>query len=107
MTYRFGRLPEDRSKPRLTLAPHLRAAAPPASADWYSHVQAWGVLGNQDWGDCVFAGNGHIVEQQTALGEGDETIVTDTEALAEYSQVTGFNHGSSTSCMVMPPRVVR
>ena len=91
MTYRFGRLPEDRSKPRLTLAPHLRAAAPPASADWYSHVQAWGVLGNQDWGDCVFAGNGHIVEQQTALGESDETIVTDTEALAEYSQVTGFN----------------
>lgn len=91
MPYRFGRLPEDTSKPRLTLAPHLRPAAPPPSTDWYSHVRAWGVLGNQDWGDCVFAGNGHIIEQQTALGEGTETPVTDTEALAEYSRVTGFD----------------
>ena len=91
MPLRLGRLPEDRSKPRLALAPHLRATAPPASADWYSRVRAWGMLANDQWGDCVFAGNGHIVEQQTALGEGDETIVTDTEALAEYSAVTGFN----------------
>ena len=28
------------------------------------------MLANDQWGDCVFAGNGHIVEQQTALGEG-------------------------------------
>ena len=91
MPYCLGRLPEDPSKPRLTLAPHLRAVAPPAAADWYSRVQAWGMLANDQWGDCVFAGNGHIIEQQTALGEGDETIVTDAEALAEYSQVTGFN----------------
>lgn len=92
MTFKLGRLPEDPSKPRLTLAPHLRATAPPpVSADWYSHVQAWGVLGNQTWGNCVFAGNGHIVEQQTALGEGDEIIVTDQEALLEYSLVTGFD----------------
>jgi len=91
LSYRLGRLPEDRSKPRLTLAPHLRATAPPASADWYSRVQAWGVLANQDWGDCVFAGNGHIVEQQSALGEGSETAVADAAVLAEYSRVTGFN----------------
>ena len=91
MSYRLGRLPEDRSKPRLALAPHLRAAVPPASADWYTRVQAWGMLANDQWGDCVFAGNGHIIEQQTALGGGDETIVTDTETLAEYSAVTGFN----------------
>lgn len=91
MTFKFGRLPEDTSKPRLTLAPHLTAVTPPASADWYSHVQAWGVLGNRDWGDCVFAGNGHIIEQQTAYGEGGEFIVTDQEALLEYSLVTGFD----------------
>ena len=91
MPFCFGRLPEDRSKPRLTLAPHLRAAIPPAAADWYSRVQAWGELGNALWGCCVFSGNGHIIEQQTALGEGNETIVTDTETLAEYTAVTGFN----------------
>ena len=42
MPYRMGRLPEDTSKPRLTLGPYLTAAAPPPSADWYSRVQAWG-----------------------------------------------------------------
>ena len=91
MPLRLGRLPEDRSKPRLALAPHLLAAIPPASADWYSRVRAWGELGNTLWGCCVFSGNGHIIEQQTALGEASETIVTDTETLAEYSAVTGFN----------------
>lgn len=91
MPLRLGRLPEDTSKPRLTLGPYLTAAAPPPSADWYSRVQAWGTLANDLWGDCVFAANGHIIEQQTALGEGDETVVTDAEALAEYSRVTGFN----------------
>ena len=91
MPYCLGRLPEDTSRPRLTLAPHLTGATPPPSADWYSHVPAWGVLGNDQWGDCVFAGNGHIIEQQTALGEGSEIAVTDAEALAEYSRVTGFD----------------
>jgi hypothetical protein len=91
MPLRLGRLPEDRSKPRLTLAPHLRATAPPASADWYSRVQAWGMLANDQWGDCVFAGNGHIVEQQTALGEGSEVTVTDAAVLVEYAWVTGFS----------------
>jgi len=88
----LGRLPEDRSKPRLLLTPHLRATPPPpASADWYSHVPAWGTLGNTDWGDCVFAGTGHIAEQQTAAGEGTEVIVTDAEILAAYTRVTGFD----------------
>lgn len=93
MPYCLGRLPEDPSKPRLTLAPHLRAtvAAPPAAVNWYGRVLNWGVLGNNIWGDCVCAGNGHIIEQQTALGGGDETIVTDVEVLAEYSRVTGFD----------------
>jgi hypothetical protein len=91
MPYRLGRLPEDLSRPRLTLAPHLRAVAPPAAVNWYGPVRSWGVLANDLWGCCVFAGNGHIVEQQTALGGHDETIVTDTETLDEYSRVTGFN----------------
>lgn len=98
MPYMLGRLPEDTTKPRLTLAAHLRATVPPpASADWYSTVQAWGMLGNDTVGDCVFAGNGHIVEQQTALGEGDEIFVTDQEALLEYSRVTGYDPDAGPS----------
>jgi hypothetical protein len=49
------------------------------------------MLGNDQYGDCVFAANGHTVEQQTALGQGKEVAVTTAQVLAEYSKVTGFN----------------
>lgn len=96
--YMLGRLPEDQSRPRLRLTAHLRAgAAPPPAVDWYSHVPAWGMEGNDQWGCCVFAGNAHLVEQQTALGEDMEVAVTTAQTLAEYSRVTGFDPGAGPS----------
>lgn len=91
MTYKLGRLPNDPAKPRLRLALKDGAPPPPAAIDWHSGVASWGMLGNDAYGDCVFAANGHIVEQQTALGGGLETVVTTDETLAEYSRVTGFS----------------
>jgi hypothetical protein len=90
MSYRLGRKPNDPSKPRIKLADHLRIVnPPPASVNW-DGVPFWGLLGNDRYGDCVFAGNGHLVELLTAYGQGIETDVTEAEALAEYSRVTGF-----------------
>lgn len=90
IVFRQGRLPNDPSKPRVSLDPHLDGTAP-ASVDNYSGVASWGMLGNDEWGDCVFACDGHITEQQTALGLGQELVVTTGQALAAYSKVTGFN----------------
>jgi hypothetical protein len=87
----FGRLPNDPSKPRLRLGPEHLKATPPATVNFYSSIGGGGMLGNDQYGDCVFAANGHIVEQQTALGQGKEVTVTTAQALAEYSKVTGFN----------------
>lgn len=88
---KFGRKPNDSSRPRLTLSAEQLKGTPPASVDFHESIGGGGMLGNDQYGDCVFAANGHIVEQQTALGQGKEAPVTTAQALAEYSKVTGFN----------------
>lgn len=86
---KLGRLPNDPSKRRLYL--HHLPAVPPASVNFYSSIAGGGMLGNDQYGDCVFAANGHMVEQQTAVGSGSEVAVSTADVLAEYSRVTGFN----------------
>jgi hypothetical protein len=92
MALKFGRLPNDPSKPRLHMSMHLKAGAvPPLAADYYSIVDSWGMLGNDTCGDCVFAANGHIVEQQTAIGQGTEARVSASQVLTEYARAAGFS----------------
>src|SRR6185437_645652 len=88
---KFGLKPNDPARERLHLGPEHLKATPPASVDFYNAIGGGGMLGNDQYGDCVFAANGHTVEQQTALGQGKEVTVTTAQALAEYSKVTGFN----------------
>jgi hypothetical protein len=86
-----GRKPNNPNRPRLYLKSFLKAGAtPPASVD-FTKLPNIGMLGNDQYGDCVFAANGHIVEQQTYEGQGTEVTVSTAQALAEYSKVTGFN----------------
>lgn len=93
MPYRLGRLPNDPTKPRVRLAAHLTGAVPPPSADW-ANVPNWGMLANDEWGDCTCAGDGHIAELLTFYGQGTETLITDTQALAVYSAISGFNRNA-------------
>jgi hypothetical protein len=86
--FRGGRLPNDPAKPRLRMT---LTATPPASVNYYSSIGGGGMLGNDQYGDCVFAANGHLVEQQSKVGSGKEIPVMTAQALAEYSKVTGFN----------------
>lgn len=58
--------------------------------------QDWGMNGNDDWGDCVFAGGAHETELLTNLAAGGVTgqkIITigTKESLTDYAAVTGFN----------------
>jgi hypothetical protein len=93
IVFRGGLIPRDASTPRVSLTPYLLAGAgvlPPA-VDYYTGIAYLGMLGNDQWGDCVFAGDGHIVEQQTALGDKSELKISTQDALAAYSAVTGFD----------------
>jgi hypothetical protein len=50
----------------------------------------WGVLGNDKYGDCVFAGADHETMLWNRLARHDVSFV-EANALADYSAVTGFN----------------
>jgi hypothetical protein len=91
ITFRPGRKPNDPTIPRVNMSRHLRAISIPASVNYYTKVPSWGMLGNDEWGDCTCAGDGHIVEQQTYYGSGQEKVVTTGQALDAYSAISGFN----------------
>lgn len=51
---------------------------------------AWGILGNDRYGDCVWAGGDHETIMVNAMN-GRIVSFTDANALSDYSAVTGFN----------------
>lgn len=62
---------------------------PPAVFGLQRIVHSWGMLGNDKYGDCVWAGAAH----ETMLWckeAGAETSFTDADVLSDYSAVTGF-----------------
>jgi hypothetical protein len=55
--------------------------------------QGWGMLGNDEWGDCVWAGAGHETMLLSKLG-GAEADFTAQDVLSAYEAVTGFKPGA-------------
>jgi hypothetical protein len=49
----------------------------------------WGMLGNNEWGDCVWAGAGHETMLLSKLG-GHPAEFTPQDVLSAYEAVTGF-----------------
>ena len=56
----------------------------------------WGVLGNLQWGDCMFAGMAHAVMYLNAQ-IGNTVAFTDAGVLADYGAVTGFTPSNPAS----------
>lgn len=54
------------------------------------------ILGNDTLGDCTSAGAGHIIDSATA-GAGAPVIITAPQAIAFYSQSTGYVPGDPTT----------
>jgi hypothetical protein len=59
-------------------------------------VRSYGMLGNADWGDCVFAGASH--ETMLLCAEAGRLIpsFTAANALSDYAAVTGFAYTPDT-----------
>ena len=55
-----------------------------------SLIQSWPMLGNDQWGDCVWAGAAHETMLLTEEA-GNVSIFTDEDVLSDYAAVTGFN----------------
>ena len=64
---------------------------PPAQFGHEGLIPAtWGMLGNDRYGDCVFAGAAHETMLWNAEA-GKKVAFTDNAVLSDYSAVTGFN----------------
>ena len=51
----------------------------------------WGLLGNDQWGDCVFAGAAHETMLWNKLRGGVNVPMSTKNTLQDYSDVTGFD----------------
>lgn len=78
---------------------HYTTGTLPTAPSHYGHqslVNNWGMLGNDQYGDCVFAGAGH--EHMLWNAEGGKTFhITTDNVLQGYSEVTGFNKNDPNS----------
>lgn len=92
MQYKLGKLPARPGAVKLELANYLDTAVVtvPKTFGHQSLVKTWQMLGNDQYGDCVWAGAGH--ETMLWNEEAGKAIgITTANALSDYAKVTGFN----------------
>ena len=96
---KFGLKPvrQDAVKFKMTTYAALdKLPQPPPIFGRYFLIQNWGVLGNDQYGDCVIAGAAH----ETMLWNAEQARIvpfTDQNVLANYSTITGFNPSDPSS----------
>jgi len=94
-TMKLGKLPAREGAVKLKLSDYLDSAAlptPPATFGHQSLVPAdgWGMLGNDQYGDCAWAGPAHETMVLNAAAGRTVGFTTDG-VLSDYSACTGFN----------------
>ena len=83
-----------RHDPRaLLLASYLTPVlpTPPATFDLTGKVHAWGMMVNDQLGDCTCAAAGHLIMEWTANAGKKMVAPTDKQIVAAYSAITGYN----------------
>lgn len=89
---KLGKLPA-RKDPRTLRYGAYRTASltAPNQAHWGRRAKPYGMLGNDDYGDCAEAAQGHV-EQMWAIDSGSSTYTpTEQQTLDAYSAITGFS----------------
>lgn len=91
---KLGAKPSPPDGRTLKLADYLDAEKVKAPKDWgYDNivkVDEWGMLGNDQVGDCVFASAAHQVMLESRA-VGNPVDFTTSGVLSDYSAVTGYN----------------
>jgi hypothetical protein len=93
---KFGKKPASYDRRDLLYAKYRRGPLPPHPSQ-FGHetlieAGAWGMLGNDSVGDCVFAGSDHETMLWTTEA-GDPALFTADNTIADYSAVTGYKPG--------------
>lgn len=88
--YKLGKLPARKDAVKFKLSKYLLTLPTPPKYGHQSLIGDYQMLGNDNYGDCVWAGAGH--ETMLWNKEASRTInFTDKSVLSDYSKVTGFN----------------
>lgn len=93
---RPGVIEPDPFRPRVQLTRDMvrlaaaRVPAHPALRDWLVLGGPWGMLDNDEWGDCVEAGLYHAVQALTGYTLGKPVVAADGDADGLYAAITGF-----------------
>jgi hypothetical protein len=76
---------------------HMSAVQFPAVMAWERPISL-GMLGNDMVGDCTIAGRYHLrMIQRSVAQAGNPLVVTDQQALSDYSAITGYVQGNPST----------
>jgi hypothetical protein len=95
---KLGKQPATEDRRDLMFAKYVRKAQLPALPAQFGHEdlfspKEWGMLGNDQWGDCAWAGPAHETMLLTTEGGHPATFSTEC-VLSDYSAGTGFDPNS-------------
>jgi hypothetical protein len=90
---KLGKQPARHDPRTLLLASYLTPAlpVPPASFDVGTKVHTWGMMDNDQIGDCTCAAAGHLLMEWTANAKSKMFTPSDKQIVAAYSAITGYN----------------
>jgi hypothetical protein len=93
MNHCLGKLPARPGAISFKFSKYFKVAALPTPPAVFGHqalVSDYGILGNNQYGDCVLAGGDHE-EMLWNAEAGVAVAFTDANALSDYTALTGFN----------------
>jgi hypothetical protein len=92
---KLGKLPAKRDRRDLLFARYVQPAQLPKPPARFGHEtlfapRAWGMLGNDEWGDCAWAGAAHETMLLTKEGKRAAQFTT-ARVVGDYAACTGFD----------------
>lgn len=92
---KLGKHPATEDPRDLLFSKYVKPQEIPAPPEQFGHEtlfapKAWGMLGNDNWGDCAWAGPAHETMLLTAEG-GKPAQFTEAGVLSDYAAGTGFD----------------
>lgn len=98
---KLGKLPARKDAVKFKLANYIDPAALPKPPKSFGHenlvgAKLWQMLGNDQYGDCVWAGAAHETMMWN-LEAGKHIDFQDQNVLSDYAAVTGFNPNDPNS----------
>jgi hypothetical protein len=98
---KLGKLPARKGAISLKFTDYIDLTKFPKVPDQFGHENLvktvdWGMLGNDQAGNCVFAGAAHETMMWSLMGESNCANFSTKSVISDYSAVTGYNGNPST-----------